>query len=131
MSDKNVSCPHRRYARAASAAGYDLRLARFTAVLPEEVRRGYGAYHTTDFVYMFRHAETGAFQATADDVATQDVMTALWGAFAATGEPATAAMAWPRYDASTDQSLLVQAAPEVASGIKRDDCDMWDRFTPP
>jgi len=87
MSDRNVTCPSRRYARQIAASGGLVHHYRFVQRLPEAVRRGYGAYHTTDILYLFRHMDGLAFAVTDDDVATQDAMTGYWGRFAATGAP--------------------------------------------
>ncbi len=127
MSDRNVTCPHRRYARGIAESGGTAHHYRFEQVLPEDVRDGYGAYHTTDFLYFFRHMDGEVFAVTPDDVATQDAMTGYWARFAATGSPSGGNdPAWPAYALDAERSLLVGPNPTIATDVKAEDCDFWD-----
>ncbi len=127
MSDRNVTCPHRRYARMAAASGHDVHHYRFRQVLPDPVRHGYGAYHTTDILYLFRHMDGEAFAVTPDDQATEDAMTRYWTRFAATGDPSGGDdPTWPTYSLEDERSLVLQATPTLEVDVKKEDCDFWD-----
>lgn len=126
MSDRNVTCPNRRYARTASATN-TVHHYRFRAVLPEDVRHGYGAYHTSDIVYLFQHMDGTAFEATEADRHTQAAMRRYWSRFAATGDPGGGDdPTWPAYDVTNERTLILQAEPSVETDVKKDDCDFWE-----
>ncbi len=36
------------------------------------------------------------------------------------------AVPWPKFDASTDEYLVLNNKPQTTSGLKRAACDMWD-----
>lgn len=128
MSDKNVSCPHRRYARAAAAAGVPLYFYRFRETLEPSARIGYGAYHTSDFLYFFQHMTGDAFPVAQDDVAAQGVMLRYWTRFAAQGTPSGGAdPVWPAFTRESEHYLSVAAEPVVGQHVKQDDCDFWDQ----
>lgn len=127
MSDRNVTCPHRSYARTVAQAGYDVWLYRFDQVLPEDVRLGYGAYHTSDLVYLFQHLDGPVLDGTEADRATQAWMMRLWTHFAATGDPSLDdAVDWPAFEGATEASLRIGPEPRLENFLKRQDCDFWD-----
>jgi para-nitrobenzyl esterase len=127
MSDRNVTCPHRSYARAIARAGYDGWLYRFDQTLPAEARLGFGPYHTSDLVYLFQHLDDPQLEGTDEDRSTQEAMMQLWTAFAATGQPALAdGPEWAPFDVATEPSLRIGPQPRPESFLKQEDCDFWD-----
>lgn len=127
MSDKNVTCPHRRYARIAADARAPLYFYRFQEVLEPEARVGYGAYHTSDFLFFFQHMSGDAFPASDGDRAAQDVMRRYWVRFAEEGTPSGGDdPEWPMFTSQSEPYLAVEAAPAVGQHLKQDDCDFWD-----
>jgi carboxylesterase type B len=54
-----------------------------------------------------------------------------WGRFARTGDPGGPGLSWPRYTAERDELLVLDSAPAIASGSKREVCAFWDRFERP
>lgn len=127
MSDRNVTCPSRRHARQIADSGGTVYHYRFAQRLPEAVRQGYGAYHTTDILYLFRHVDGVAFDVTDDDVATQDAMTDYWTRLAATGTPSGGpAPTWSPYALADERTMLLGAPPVMVQDLEADDCDFWD-----
>lgn len=126
MSDRNVSCPHVAFAQTLAGAGYDAWLYRFRQVLPAAVREGYGAYHTSELVYLFQHLDGDSFVASDEDRSTQAWMADLWTWFAGHGSfDSYEALTWPAFDLTTQSYLAIDAAPQVAERLKQDDCAFW------
>jgi para-nitrobenzyl esterase len=127
MSDRNVTCPHRSYARTMAGAGYDVWLYRFDQTLPPGVRLGFGPYHTSDLVYLFQHLDRPALEGTEDDRATQAWMMRLWTRFAGAGDAGLPGeLDWAPFEAATEPSLRIEAQPRMESWLKQTDCDFWD-----
>jgi para-nitrobenzyl esterase len=132
MSDRNVTCSARRFARAASAGGLDLYLYRFAQRLPEPVRLGYGVYHTTELVYLFQHLDGDAFDATDDDRAAATTMLGYWTRFARAADPnGPGAVAWSPFTLAQESFLRLAASAEAGEDLKADDCDFWDGLLAP
>jgi para-nitrobenzyl esterase len=127
MSDKNVTCPHRRYARLAATAGVTLYFYRFRETLEPEVRIGYGAYHTSDFLYFFQHMDGDEFFVATDDAAVQEIMLRYWTRLAASGDPSGGTdPSWPVFTTAREQFLSVEAIPFIDDHLDEDDCNFWD-----
>jgi para-nitrobenzyl esterase len=55
-----------------------------------------------------------------------DAMDGYWSRLA-TGDPnGGAAVAWPRYDATTDPFLKLDDAQQAGAGVRTAQCDFWD-----
>lgn len=131
MSDKNVTCAVRRFARLAVDNGVAVHFYRFNRELPVEAQQGvvFGAYHTTDILYLFQPFDDEPFAATEGDFSTAQTMARYWGRFAA-GEmldaEANGDPAWPAFMVDEGATLLLDAESRIAYDIKADDCDFWD-----
>ena len=55
---------------------------------------------------------------------------ANWLNYAKTGDPngAGTALAWPKYDAATDQHVTLVSPPSVNMGLQKAACDYWDAY---
>jgi carboxylesterase type B len=55
-----------------------------------------------------------------------DLMTAAWGRFARSGDPAGDGLAWPRHTRDGDAHAILDLTPAVGHALMRDVCDFWD-----
>ena len=64
---------------------------------------------------------------TAKEKALAKTIVQYWSSFADTGTPqAAGAVAWPAYDAATDQNVQLDVVPALGFGLKKSVCDFWD-----
>jgi len=57
-----------------------------------------------------------------------ELMAGYWGRFAATGDPnGGGAPAWPPYQPAEDRHLALDLVPAAGAGLRRAQCDLWDR----
>jgi para-nitrobenzyl esterase len=127
MSDRNVTCPSRIFARTHAAAGLaqPLYFYRFRRLLPEPLRLGPGAYHTSELLFLFQHLE--ALGGDAEDRATEEAMLGYWARFAATGDPnGTAAATWRPFATGDEAYLSLELVPTLERDLAQADCDFWD-----
>lgn len=128
VGDSAIACPSRR-AALLLAPLLETRVYHFeypdaAFLLPGD--RELGAFHSAEVQYVFGHpARLGADAfVEADDVALHEAVSGAWARFAATGDP-RGAVAWPVFDAATDQHLVFDRELRVASGADRDVCALW------
>jgi para-nitrobenzyl esterase len=112
VTDSLFVCPTRRLARAA-AAEVDTYLYSFS----------HGqAFHADEVPYVF-----GLSSLSAEARVVSDDMLAAWTSFAHSGNPnVEGGQAWPKYEPGADQHRVFDTAPGVASGLKREACDLLD-----
>ena len=144
FGDLAMSCAARRTARwvsnitlraadAADAYLYFLkRKLRVTALAEEVSSVPYGVFHGSELPLVFDSVRL-LLDGDEKEIAL-DVM-ALWAAFADTGKPDASLRVsrgggmplWPRYDPMSDEALVIDHPVSVASGLKKAECDYWDR----
>jgi para-nitrobenzyl esterase len=131
-SDVKFVCNARRSARAADA-GQSLPVYRYVFAydgydpLPGKQP---AATHGLELVYLFGNFDAvlpGQFEyePNADDLAMQGAIQAMWAAFAATGDPATADLEWPLY-AADDGHAVLDVPASLGVGVRTEQCDFWD-----
>ena len=128
MSDKNAVCPTRSLAASIAASqADDLFYYRFHQVLSTTDRKGDGAYHTTELLYLFQHMSGDAFSATDDERFTEAAMLEYWTSFAATGVPSGDGLAtWLNHDATDEYYLSINSTLELLQRAKESDCEFWN-----
>lgn len=106
-------CPTRRLARVASAE---------VDVYVYSFNHG-NAHHADEVQYVF-----GLPGLSADAQIVSDQMLTAWTTFARTGNPNAegANPTWPKYDPESDEHMVFDVTPSIASGLKRDVCDALD-----
>jgi para-nitrobenzyl esterase len=120
-------CTARRTARALANASVPTYLYHFTyageALLPD-----LGAFHSGEIPFVFgNHTQLLAMSPTEAEKPLLQSMQGYWGRMAATGDPnGDGAFTWPKYDASTDEHVVLDLTTSKGSGLKKTDCDFWD-----
>jgi para-nitrobenzyl esterase len=130
VTDGAFVCEARRAARALAARAVPVFLYEFRHTLESPRFHGLGATHQVEMWFVFGNEEAGIGLAPSEWPLSRAVMDA-WGRFARTGDPAGPDLAWPRYTLAGDQLAVLDTLPSVAAGVKRNECDFWDRFERP
>jgi para-nitrobenzyl esterase len=130
ITDGGFVCESRRAARAQAARGAPVYVYELTHALESPRFHPLGATHQVDLWFVFGNEEAGIALAPSEIPLSHTVMDA-WGRFARTGDPGGPGLSWPRYTAERDELLVLDSAPAIASGSKREVCAFWDRFERP
>lgn len=128
IGDGVFVCQARRIARTvAAAADAPVFLYEFAHALDDPRVHALGATHSVDLFFVFGNVSLG-YGVLASERALSDAMMDAWGAFAHTGDPSTASLAWPRYTRATDEHLTLDVPPSRGVHLKTAVCDFWDRI---
>ncbi len=130
-TDSFFTCPARRLARAAAAAGSGVYLYVFAHAPEMPTEANLGAYHSAELPYVFG-LDTGLATTQADEKPLATLMQGYWTAFAHAGDPnGNGAPMWPAYTAAGDQDMTLDLpASAVETGHKKSQCDFWDSVYP-
>jgi carboxylesterase type B len=80
-----------------------------------------GACHTAELPLVFHDA---SFLSGPADAALSDIVSGYWTSFARDHVP-SGAVAWPVYNATSDQYLQIGDTISVISALKTPECDFW------
>lgn len=127
ITDGVFVCGARRVARTLAARDVPVFLYAFNHPLADARVHDLGATHTIELFFMFGNVSLG-FGITDDERPLSWTMMDAWGAFARTGDPTTAGLAWPRYDPVGDRHAMLDLPSTIGAGLKSDACDFWDRL---
>lgn len=128
-----LACPSRRAAGLLAEAGYETYVYRFEYPdapfqLTARPERPLGAFHSSEIQFVFgRSARLGRPSFNAEERALSDAMQGAWLRFAATGSPADASLAWPRYELASDEHVVFDRTIAVGTEADREACAFWDR----
>jgi carboxylesterase type B len=152
MGDQFFSCPSRRTARHAAAAGMPVYLYYFTLPVsacnnttfpcPPNTPEPYlGTSWLCFHVFTFHMPQPdpvpdGAWMwdFSQEEEALSQTAMGYWARFAKTGDPndpSGGAVKWPKYDETTDQYLELSHPPQVKSGLRKAKCALWDALHAP
>lgn len=116
----------RRVAGEMAAAGQPTYRYVFARAIPAAAVLGLGAFHGSEIAYVF--GTLGQFGSAPEDQRLSELVRGYWTRFAKTGDPnGGGAPAWPRYEASSDQVLVLDAAPRTETGFRKDKLDLLER----
>ncbi len=124
-SDAQFICPARTIARTIAAHAT-------TPVWRYEFRHGVnanGAFHGIEVFFAFNTLEQSSYgpAMTDDDRAVSATMLGYWTRLAKAADPdGGGAPAWPRYDASAEPYLAIDAPPVADAKLRDAACDFWD-----
>jgi para-nitrobenzyl esterase len=131
LRDYMFTCSNRRTARALSKY-VDVHLYQFVAKLPTWPDYDlYGDYHTLELPFVFDHQwPVGVHIFTPEMHKLSDTFTLYWSNLARFGSPngdlGKDDIAWPTYNATTDQNIFLKHPAEVGAHLNNDACNMWD-----
>ncbi len=131
-TDQRMTLPARQQARWLCDAGLPVYFYFFTRVPPWHAGETMGAHHGAEIAYEFGGGvRCGQFDMNAvlsetDQVLSNSIM-AYWTAFAATGDPNSAASpVWPRYERSEEGYMELGDQIRPGLGLRRSTLDMLE-----
>lgn len=127
LGDSGLVCGTYDSARRVAAAGGRVWVYNFArwVQIPELQPLDLRALHGAEIAYVFGSPPPP----TADDAALTEAIQGYWTRLAYDGDPnGEDAVAWPRYDDTSDQRLNLDVPITVATRFRRTECEMWWRF---
>jgi len=121
-------CPTRRTARAIAKTGTSAYQYHFTYAPPGALFGDLGAFHSAEIKFVFGIPSQLLPQPLTDEemVLSKEMM-GYWSGLAAKGDPnGEGALAWPKYDPSKDESMVLDLQLSTKAGLYKDECDFWD-----
>ncbi|KYG02350.1 hypothetical protein BE18_02715, partial [Sorangium cellulosum] len=130
LGDSMFVCPTRRAARAIASGGAATYLYHFTHAPESSLLGDLGAFHSAEIRYVFGNPGLLVSEPlTEDELELSQAIMGYWSRHAETGDPnGEDAAEWPRYDAETDENIVLDMTLSQEAGLKKDLCDMWDSF---
>lgn len=126
ITDGLFVCSARQTVRAVAKNGRPAYLYQFAYPFRAPLYPTMGVAHSFELPFVFG-TTFGGKNIGDDERPTSDAMQGYWSRFALAGDPnGRGAPAWPRYDAASDQHIVLDATITTGSNLKRDACDFWD-----
>lgn len=128
VGDAGFVCPARRAARAVAKSGTAAYRYHFTYAPPGGLFGDLGAFHAAEIKFVFGIPSQLVPQPLSEEeMVLSGAIMGYWSGLAAKGDPnAAGALAWPKYDASTDETMILDLKPSTQAGLKKEECDFWD-----
>jgi len=128
VGDAGFICQTRRMARAFLKGGATPYLYHFTYAPPDSLLGPIGSFHAAEVKYVFGVPSLLSPQALNDDELTMSAaIQGYWSRFAAAGDPNGAnAVAWPKYDAASDENIKIDVTITKDANLRKELCDWWD-----
>ncbi len=128
ITDAGFACPARRVARALTGAGVPTYRYHFAHAPTNALISGLGAFHSSEIAFVFGHATQLEPNTPTDAEAPLSAsMQGYWGRMAKAGDPSGAgALAWPKYDLTTEPDQVLDLTVSTETAFKKSDCDFWD-----
>lgn len=126
--DKELTCPtNENVAAIARNNRAPTFLYRFRQVLSSDRRKGSGAYHASDMLFLFQHMDGSHFGATDEEREVATTMLRYWAAFAANGDPGGAPFEpeWSPHRAAAGVYQSIEAPPRAGEQLKQQECLFW------
>ncbi|WP_231511392.1 carboxylesterase/lipase family protein [Chondromyces apiculatus] len=131
VGDATFVCPARRTARALATGGAQTYLYHFTYAPRNGLFGDLGAFHSAETNFVFGNRSTLLPQPfDEDELSLSAAVMGYWGGLAESGEPgAQEGVAWPRYEAASDEALILDLDLSTEAGVRKDLCDFWDEVS--
>ncbi len=128
VTDAGFICPTRRTAKALAKGGAATYLYHFAYAPTGGLFGDLGSFHSGEIRYVLGNRSQILPQALTDEeLALTDIVQGYWTRFAATGDPnGASAFAWPRYDVTADEAIVLDTAPSKGSAHRAKQCAFWD-----
>jgi len=127
-TDAKFICTVRYDARLAAQGQTDVPVYRYlyTHALDSGATAVFGAWHGIELTFVFRHTSIAGYAPSAGEQALADTIDGAWLALAATGNPSSDALSWPRYEPATDPYVQLDDMVTTGQGVRTKYCDFWD-----
>lgn len=121
-------CPTRRAARALAKSGTPTYQYHFTYAPPGSLFPDLGAFHAAEIKFVFGiPSQLTPAPLSDEELVLSSAIQGYWSRLAGSGDPnGKDALAWPKYDASKDETMVLDLTSKVESGVNKDICDFWD-----
>jgi para-nitrobenzyl esterase len=130
IGDGLFVCPTRRAARGFAKGGAPTYRYEFNHPVDTVIFQGLGAFHSSEVPFIFQNAYLG-FTLGAPEKALSKTMIGYWFGLAKGGDPnGGTALAWPKYDATAEQDMVLDLTQSTSAGLKKALCDFWDGIGP-
>jgi para-nitrobenzyl esterase len=132
-TDAKFVCPARRFSRALARTQQEpVFRALFAETIDAPNLSAFGAFHGAEILFVFDNLDVAGYQAPASERALATAMQGYIARFATARDPnGLGAVAWPQYDGSADNYLVLEGGnirPEA--GLRTARCDFWDQLLP-
>lgn len=128
IGDAVFVCPTRRTARALTAAGAAAFLYHFTYAPEGTLLPGLGSFHSSEVEYVFGNpSQLDPKPLSDDELGLSAAIMGYWSRHAAAGDPnRDKAFAWPKYDVTGDENIVLDLGIAKEAHLEEDLCDFWD-----
>jgi para-nitrobenzyl esterase len=128
MSDADFTCPTRRLARTLSRAQSEpVYRYLFTHAMERGPDAPLGAFHILSQFFLFGRYETYPYQASDAERGLSKLLQGYWGRFTSGNPNGSGTPKWEPYEPSRDPVMLLDLHPVLASDLRADECNFWDR----
>lgn len=122
-------CNARHLARTAQTGRSKAYLYHSTMRWPGPVFARFGAFHGAEIPFVFDNLHKVRTPFDEKYKALANIMSNYWVQFAKTGDPnKIGVMRWPAYNPGTDQYVEFGDEIKVGQGLRKEKCDLFDRF---
>jgi para-nitrobenzyl esterase len=129
IGDLMFVCSARHLARTSQAGHSKVYLYHYTKVWSGPAFARFGAFHGAEIPFVFNNLHKGRASFSEREKALADTMSDYWVQFAKRGNPnRRGLMEWPAYDPNTDQHLEFGDEIKTGQGLRKEKCDLFDRF---
>jgi para-nitrobenzyl esterase len=128
MSDADFTCPARRLARTLSQAQSEpVYRYLFTHAMERGPDREMGAFHILSQFFLFGRYGTYPYEPSEQERSLSKLLQGYWGRFTSGNPNGGGAQKWDPYEPSRDPVMHLDIHPVLASDLRPDECDFWDR----
>ena len=128
MSDADFTCPTRRLARTLSKAQSEpVYRYLFTHAMERGPDAQLGAFHILSQFFLFDRYETYPYEPSDPERGLSKLLQGYWGRFTSGNPNGGGAPGWEPYGPSRDPVMLLDLHPVLATDLRPDECNFWDR----
>jgi para-nitrobenzyl esterase len=128
MSDADFTCPTRQLARTLSKSQSEpVYRYLFTHAMERGPDAQLGAFHILSQFYLFARYETYPYDPSDSERGLSKLLQGYWGRFTSGDPNGSGAPKWERYAPSRDPVMLLDVHPSLATDLRPDECNFWNR----
>jgi para-nitrobenzyl esterase len=128
LSDRTFTCPTRRLARTLSKAQSEpVYRYLFTHAMERGPDAQLGAFHILSQFFLFGRYETYPYEPSDQERGMSKLLQGYWGRFTSGNPNGSGTPKWEPYEPSRDPVMLLDLHPVLATDLRPDECNFWDR----